>query len=288
MSTTNDYLNSAIIKDDIWVKAMCAATTANEMVSLIMRRINSPTQNGPVPAYLSRSPSQPELPSEIVYDLVINSYADYDVADEAMGIIMKKIRLKEITPDAVALENVFHIIEQLVLERCSDDLYAWIKDNISYMDSPELEKRRTMLNAISAMAYAQKADVDDWKTFWSSLWEQGNQYWWNTAFLGIRYADFDKAVSLLPQLIERKCSNTAFLLTSMWRVKDDDRIAKALRKGLDNNDTWAGTSINYLAFKMKWAEKTRLLERLHDASDNLTLSTEEEDHLETMGYHWGD
>lgn len=284
-NTTTDYLSSTIIKDDAWVKAICTAASAEEMVAFIMRRISSPTVTGPQPAFLSRSGSPPELPSELIYDLVINSYADYDLADEAMGIIMKRVLSKEIPPDPRVLENVFHLIEQLVLEKCSDDLYEWIKSNISYMESNDLEKKRTLLNGINALAYAQAADAG-LEDFWSSLWEQGNQYWWNTAFHGIRYSDFDKAISLIPQLIDRKCSNVAFLLSSMWRLKDDDRMANALKKSIRENDAWSGMAINFLAFKMKYAEKMLLIERLYDTE--IEVSTEEEDHIENLQYFGGD
>lgn len=281
-NNTNDYLTSAIIKNDVWVKNICSAPDAETMADLIMKRITESNLHGPVVAYLPRSATRGELPSEIVYDLVINSYADYDTTNEAMALIMNKVLLKEIKPDPNVLENIFHIIEQLVLESCSDDLYSWIKENIANMESTDMDKRRTMMNAITAFAYCQKADcgLDE---FWDNLWEHGNQFWWNTAFHGIRYCNFDKAISLIPTLIDRKCSNIAFLLTSMWRVKDDDRLCTALKKGIEDNEDWAGIAVNFIAFKMKWAEKTKLVERLHD-EPSFSLSTEEEDHLETLSY----
>jgi hypothetical protein len=284
-NTTTDYLTSTIIKDDPWVKGICTAASAEDMVALIMRRISSPAVTGPTAAFLSRTNSPPELPSEIIYDLVINSYADYDLADEAMGIIMKRVLNKEIAPDPRVLENVFHLIEQLVLEKCSDDLYQWVKENISYMDvlTPP-ENKRVLLNAINALAYAQKEDAG-LESFWASLWEQSNQYWWNAAFHGIRYSDLDKAIELIPMLIDRKCSNVTFLLTSMWRVKDDERIADALKKGIRANDAWAGMAVNFLVSKMKYSEKTLLLERLHDTE--IEVSTEEEDHLQNLEYFGG-
>jgi len=159
-------------------------------------------------------------------------------------------------------------------------LFQWIKNNSSFMD-PDASpgNKRTLLNAINALAYAQSED-DCPADFWTALWEQGNQYWWNAAFHGIRYADFDKAITLIPSLIDRKCSNVTFLLTSMWRVKDDDRIAIALKKGIRDNAPWAGAAVNFIASKMKYAEKTRLLERLHD--NEIEASTEEEDHIANM------
>ncbi len=280
-NSTTTYLTSTVIKDDPWVKGICSAGSAEEMVAFILNRICSPTVTGPQPAYLSRTGSPPELPSEIIYDLVINSYADYDLADEAMGLIMKKIVTKEIDTTPAILENVFHVIEQLVLEKGSYDLYVWIRENISYMQSQESDKKRIMLNAINALAYSQSAGAN-LNDFWTHLWEQSNQYWWNSAFLGIRYFDLDKAIALIPQLIDRRCSNLAFLLTSMWRIKDDTRVALALKNAVEKNETWAGIAINALALKMKYAEKTKLVERLYDSYSD--ISTEEENHIAAMQY----
>jgi len=111
-NNTTDYLTSTIIKDDPWVKGICSATSAEEMVAFIMRRISSPTAIGPQPVYMPRTNSPIELPSEIIYDLVINSYADYDITDEAMALIMKRVLNKEMTPDAAVLENIVSVDQE--------------------------------------------------------------------------------------------------------------------------------------------------------------------------------
>jgi hypothetical protein len=281
-NSTNDYLTSSIIKGDPWVKEFCSAPSAEEMEKLIMKRLVEPNLNGPVVAYLSRAVSKPETPGEIIYDLVINSYADYDLCKEALGFIMKKIVNRNVKLTAYVLEDVFHLIERLVASQCSDDLYQWVKENVDGLTSMDGEKRRTLLNAINALSYCQMPSTN-LGSFWTALWEQGNEYWWNAAFNGIRYFDIEKSITLVPKLIERKCSNTHFLLSSIWRVKDDERFANLLKKAIHDDQVWAGIAINTLAHKMKWSEKNNLIERLHDGKDSY-LSTEEEDHIENMAY----
>ena len=268
----NDYLSSPLIKDDPWVKDICSAKTAEEVADLLMKRITESNIYGPGISHASRQAIEDELPVEIYYTLVSEAVADLDLAEEAITLIMNRVQKKEIPSKDDVMENIFYLIEHFTVESTATDLFQWVKDNLQIMKAEPLQTKAIFLNAINALAYAQKEDTEGIGEFWMSLWNQKNPFWWNSAFLGIRYYDLDQAISLIPDLVERKCSNTNFLMMTIWRIQDDKRMPNFLKKGFRDNQPWAGLIVNGLASKMKWAEKKKLVDRLHD--DELELIEE--------------
>lgn len=252
-----DYLLSPRIKNDSWIIDICSDSTAEELADLISQRIIAPDLYGP--AQIAG-----ELAGQIIYDLASNSYIDYDLVSKAMSIVMNKALKKDINTENSSMQNIFFIIEQLAIEDCAEDLYQWIVDNVVFMESSLSEDRRLFQEALAALAYAQKQDQIGVSELWEPLWKQEDPYWWNSAFHGIRYSNFDKAISLIPELMNRKCSNSSFLLMSIWRVKEDTRLIDFLKKGLKKDKLWAGLAINTLALRMKWAEKNKLIMNLSD------------------------
>lgn len=267
-----EYLSSAIVKNDHWVKSVCTTESDEELAVLFINRIMFPGSNGPVIAY---TPSADDMCSEqagdIIVDLYINCFIDFDIAQRAMAIVMAKINAKKINTSDNFLSNVFHIIGELSISDCSDELYKWLNDNASYVSSPNPGNRLMYKRALEAFVFAQNTtDNDDIVGFWKSLWNHQSDYWWGVAFSGLRFADHDYALSILPQYIDRNCSNLASTLVAMWRnYKKDDKLQFFLKKGINDNEDWAGIAVNLIAMKMKFVEKTNLLETLRRSDEHI-------------------
>lgn len=256
------YTKNTAIKNDPWVKQLLSADTKEVLADLIVKRIIDPNLIGPTTTYVSNPIYRSELPIEIVRDFVENGDLNMTLFNESMAVIMERILKKDITPNSSMLENVFLIIEELCMEDCHTDLYLWINQNEGYMHSATQENRKIYLEALTALCYTQKLDGNH-LDFWTKLWNQDCQYWWNVAFLGIRYSNFDTATSLIPELLKRQCSNSLYILSSMWRVNEPKFIAFLKTNLKDDSKSWAGNTVNLLASKMIFAQKINMIEKLH-------------------------
>jgi hypothetical protein len=247
-------LQDGYIKRDPWVKAMKKAYLPEEIVELIKKRINNPSINGPITKI-----SSGENDTDIINTFIERSQDYKKKIVPAVGLLLFNL-LNEKEPEShELLRGVFSIIANSKLKECSLLMRKWLLAKKEAMQCDDLKWKTTYREGMIAYAYIQDKE-DALNQWWYNVWKNCSMFWWSPAFLGMRIQNPELAARELPTLIKRDYDKGAYLMASMWNdEKCREVFEKAIAKGLNENNGWAGIAVNQVLEKLDDEKKNELL-----------------------------
>jgi hypothetical protein len=244
------------LRRDTWFRAMMKSNSSNELATLIRNRIEDPRVYGP---YLKAY--EGELSTDIINAIIANDDVVKKQATPAVCLLLFRIVKNEIEERHPLLRGLFAIIEESKIEAAHYLLDEWLKVKYTSIlkSSSTHEDKITYRDAMMAFARIQKKD-EVIELQWFNMWREGSDFWWATAFTGLRQQNPKSACSELPLLMERKIDTTPYILYAMWSDKASRAlIERTIKKGLKENADWAGVAMHILLDKLNSDQKIEFM-----------------------------
>lgn len=249
----NQTTNHGWHKKDPWVKALKSAYKPDEIADLIKNRLENPKVHGP---WITNN----EEASDIIDMIIKQDENNRRKIVPAIGLLLHNLLHDKTPENHDLLRGVFDIIGNNRIKECASLLRKWLIAKKSAMESDISKWMTTYRSGMCAYAYVQEVGDDPIKEWWYNVWKNGSQFWWSTAFIGMRIQSPELAARELKTLIERNYDKAGYVLAAMW---SDERSRKEFEReiveGLEENTGWAGRALNLIVEKLKEDKQKELL-----------------------------
>jgi hypothetical protein len=249
-------LSDSNIKRDPWVKAFKRTYIVEDIVELIVKRINSPSMHGPF-----IKPYQGEEPTDIINAFISKDESVRKKVAPAVGLLLYNLLHERITISHDLLRGTFALIKNSKLDECTMLLWKWLQKNEAAIASDDVKWKTTYREAMYAFAYVQRPNDSEVEKWWHSLWRTTSQFWWGAVFIGLRIQNPNLASTQLEALVKtRGFEKTDYLLAGMWADKRSRmQLETAICVGINEDSGWAGRALNQMWQKLAAEERVELM-----------------------------